>query len=92
MRRSQRLLAAIALVIASVSGGCYGSFAITHEVYKRNRRVDGRAAREGVFLALIIIPVYEAALLADMLVFNTIELISGDNPLVDRYDDDSTVP
>lgn len=94
MRRTRRRLAALALVIASASSGCYGSFAITQEVYKRNRRVDGRAAREGVFIALILVPVYEVALLADMLVFNTIELISGDNPLVDRYDgdEDATSP
>jgi hypothetical protein len=92
MPRTQKLLAALALVIASASGGCYGSFAVTREVYSRNRRVDGKAAREGVFIALILVPVYECALIADLLVFNTVELFTGDNPLGDDRDPDDTVP
>jgi hypothetical protein len=81
MPRSRRRLAALALAFAFASGGCYGSFAVTRSLYAHNQRVDGKAAREGVFLALIIVPVYECALLADLLVFNTIELLSGDNPM-----------
>jgi hypothetical protein len=81
MPRTRRLLAALALASACASGGCYGSFAVTKSLYAHNQRVDGKGAREGVFLALIIVPVYECALLADLLVFNTIELLSGDNPM-----------
>jgi len=91
-RGRRRFGAALALSLFAASSGCYGSFAVTREVYKRNKHVEGRAAKDGVFLALIIVPVYEAALLADMLVFNTIELFSGDNPLLDHDEDDSTTP
>jgi hypothetical protein len=90
MRR--RGLAALVLTFLVLSGGCYGSFAVTREVYRHNDHVDGQAAREGVFLALIIIPVYEAAVLADLLVFNTVELLSGHNPLDDRITDDEARP
>ena len=87
-RRRTRLGAALALAIAVASSGCYGSFAVTRELWHKNRRVEGRAGREIVFLALILVPVYECALLVDVLVFNTIELFTGDNPLGDHTEDD----
>ncbi len=82
-----RTLAAFALALLCAGHGCYGSFTATRTVYKRNARVEGRPAREGVFLALTIIPVYEVCLLADLLIFNTIELFGGENPIAERSDD-----
>ena len=91
MRRSG--LAALALALFVASSGCFGSFAVTRSVYRANNHVEGQAAREGVFLALVIVPVYEAALLVDLLVFNTIELFGGHNPLDDDSSpDDDTHP
>ncbi|HZU95764.1 MAG TPA: DUF3332 family protein [Planctomycetota bacterium] len=90
--RTRRRLAALALALLVASSGCFGSFAVTRSVYRANDHVEGQAAREGVFLALVIVPVYEAALLVDLLVFNTIELFGGHNPLDDSSPDDDTHP
>lgn len=62
--------------------GCYGSFAAWHNVHKYNGEVSSnKFAQEAVFLILNIIPVYGVAALLDVLIFNTIEFWSGDNPL-----------
>jgi hypothetical protein len=90
--RRRGLLAALALVLFVASSGCYGTFAVTRSVYRANDHVEGQAAREGVFLALMIVPVYEAAVLVDLLVFNTIELFGGHNPLDDSLQEDDTRP
>jgi hypothetical protein len=90
-RKPRRTYAALALALLGASSGCYGSFAVTRDVYHRNQHIEGRAARDGVFVALLIAPVYEIALLADLIVFNTWELITGDNPILDgSAADDST--
>jgi Domain of unknown function (DUF3332) len=69
-----------ALVLVGL-GGCFGQFAVTSEVVKRNSELETAPAREVIFLALLIVPVYEVSLLADVLVFNTIELVTGTNPV-----------
>lgn len=62
--------------------GCYGSFAAWHNIHKYNGEVsNNKFAQEAVFLILNIIPVYGVAALLDVLLFNTIEFWSGDNPL-----------
>jgi hypothetical protein len=77
----RRTLAALALACL---GGCYGQFAVTREVLKRNANVESAPAREGIFLALLIVPVYEVSVLADLLVFNAVELATGENPARDH--------
>jgi hypothetical protein len=42
--------------------------------------------REGVFLLLVILPVYEFSLLIDGLLLNSIEFWTGDKPVKERYD------
>lgn len=87
MRRPQRLAILGVLLGLSASSGCIGEFALTRDVYRRNRSIDSKAGREAAFLALCIVPVYEAALLADVLVFNAVELFSGENPLPEHPED-----
>jgi hypothetical protein len=88
MRRN-RILAACALALFCAVPGCVGSFAVTRTVYKKNVQIENRAAREGLFLALLIVPVYPVALLGDLLIFNTIELFGGENPMADEHDLDA---
>lgn len=38
---------------------------------------------EGVFLGLIIVPVYQFAIVGDVLIFNTMEYWQGENPIND---------
>ena len=42
---------------------------------------ENRWLNEGIFLGLNIIPVYSFALLGDLIVLNSIEWWSGDNPM-----------
>lgn len=63
-------------------GGCFGSFGATRALYAWNERVDdNKWLRWLVFLVFIILPVYSLFVLADVLVLNTIEFFSGENPI-----------
>lgn len=77
------LTIAIALTLAcSMSlSSCIGSFALTNKVLDWNREVGSKFVNELVFVAFWILPVYEITSIADILVINTIEFWSGDNPV-----------
>ena len=61
---------------------CLGSFALTNKVLNWNRQVGDKFVNELVFVAFWILPVYELTGLADLLVINSIEFWSGENPVV----------
>ena len=86
--RTRHRLGALALALLTATSGCYGSFAVTREIWKRNRKIEGSAAREAVFAGLVIFPVYEVAFLSDLFIFNAIELFTGDNPLLETVEED----
>jgi len=71
----------------SMTAACYGPFNLTRTLYKWNGEVKGAGdieakwMREGVFLALVLLPVYGISLLADAVVFNSIEFWTGENPI-----------
>lgn len=71
------LIAGTSVVFTS----CIGSFALTNKVMSWNRNIGTKFVNELVFLAFWIVPVYEVTALADVLVINSIEFWSGDNPL-----------
>lgn len=60
---------------------CMGKFALTRNLYAWNDQVSNKFVNEIVFVAFWILPVYEVCGLADLLVLNTIEFWSGDNPM-----------
>lgn len=62
-------------------GGCWGSFSLTGRVYDWNGSFGSKWASWGVFLVLIILPVYGTLLFIDAIVLNTIEFFSGKNPV-----------
>lgn len=74
-----------ALIIAGImlsQQSCIGSFQLTKSLYDWNTsEVGGKWGQALVFFALVVIPVYELTLLADMVVLNTIEFWGGSNPL-----------
>lgn len=73
-----------ALLIAGTSlvfSSCIGSFALTNRVLSWNRNIGPKFVNELVFFAFWILPVYEITALADVLVVNSIEFWSGNNPL-----------
>lgn len=62
---------------------CIGSFGIWNQLKSWNENIGNKFVNEIVFLAFHVIPVYEVAYLADVLVLNSIEFWSGSNPLSD---------
>lgn len=60
---------------------CIGSFGLFNKLLAWNQTIDNKFVNELVFFALWIVPVYEVAMLADLLVLNSIEFWSGENPV-----------
>lgn len=60
---------------------CIGSFALTHKVINWNNQVGSKFINELVFFAFWLIPVYEVTAVADLLVLNSVEFWSGNNPV-----------
>lgn len=74
-------VAAIALAGTLLFSSCIGSFGLSKKVLAWNQTIDNKFVNEIVFVALWIIPVYEVCLVADVLVINSIEFWSGENPV-----------
>jgi len=77
------LTVAVAITIATSLGlsSCIGSFALTNKLLSWNNTVGNKFVNELVFFAFWVLPVYEVAGIADLLVINSIEFWSGDNPV-----------
>lgn len=60
---------------------CIGSFSLTKKVITWNNQVGSKFINELVFFAFWILPVYEVTSIADLIVLNTIEFWSGNNPV-----------
>jgi hypothetical protein len=72
----------IALVLIAVMlSGCTGSFELTRKVYKFHRSIENKWVDEIVFLVCAYIPVYVIAILADSIIFNSIEFWTEENPM-----------
>lgn len=74
-------MAAIALAGTLLFSSCIGSFNLSKKVLAWNQTIDNKFVNEVVFVALWIVPVYEVCMLADILVINSIEFWSGENPV-----------
>ncbi len=72
---------AIAALLCTSLTSCMGQFALCKSVYSWNEQVSNKFVNELVFIAFWILPVYEVCGLADVLVLNSIEFWSGDNPM-----------
>ena len=60
---------------------CIGSFGLWSKLKDWNQGLGNKFVNEIVFLAFHIVPVYEVAILSDVLVLNSIEFWSGSNPI-----------
>ena len=81
MKRKNGVLILLMVTLLVLQMGCYGSFNLTRSVHDWNGQVGSDWGNEGVFLLLVIIPVYGITLIADAIVFNSIEFWSGENPI-----------
>lgn len=71
----------LALCASMLSTSCIGSFALANKLLAWNQTVGNKFVNELVFFAFWVIPVYEISALADVLVCNSIEFWSGNNPV-----------
>ena len=74
---------AISLAGTLTFSSCLGSFGITGKLYNFNQNVGGKFVNQVVFWAFCIVPVYEIAVFADVVIFNTIEFWTGSNPIAE---------
>jgi hypothetical protein len=83
MKRFRKLVAAVVLAtVAAAASGCYGQFALTRKIYAWNGEVTPNPfANSLIFFALVVIPVYELGALGDWIIFNTVEVFTGQNPI-----------
>lgn len=63
------------------STGCFGSFQATRKLYNFNKGVGDKWVQEVVFLAFSILPIYSIAALGDVVIFNSVEFWTGENPM-----------
>jgi hypothetical protein len=83
-RRTTALLLALAM-LSTTSLGCIGHFGLSGKVREFNlETTEDRWGREILFVCLYIIPVYPFAGMLDILIFNSVEFWTGENPINDK--------
>ncbi|MDH6315035.1 hypothetical protein M2459_000978 [Parabacteroides sp. PF5-5] len=82
-KRSLTLVVALTLASSILFSSCIGSFKLTNKLLDWNKGIDSKFVNELVFLAFHIVPVYGISILADILVINSIEFWTGNNPVAD---------
>lgn len=82
--KKTRMMAICAVLSGSLLfSSCIGSFGLWSNLKDWNQGIGNKFVNEIVFLAFHIVPVYEVAYLADILVLNSIEFWSGSNPVAE---------
>lgn len=77
----KKVILSIALASTLLLSSCLGSFRLTNKCYTWNKSIGDKWINELVFIGLNIIPVYDICVLADAIVFNSIEFWTGNNPI-----------
>lgn len=84
MKKTYLSVALICTLCAALTlPSCIGSFTLTKKLVSWNNQVGNKFVNELVFFAFWILPVYEVSALADLLVLNSIEFWSGENPVAE---------
>lgn len=81
MKKSKAVLVCAMLSGSVLFSSCIGSFGLWNSLKDWNQGVSNKFVNELIFLAFHIVPVYEVAYLADVLVLNSIEFWSGSSPV-----------
>lgn len=81
MKKNKMILMCAILAGSLFFTSCIGSFKLWNNLKDWNQGVSNKFVNELLFIALHIVPVYEIAYLADVLVLNSIEFWSGSNPV-----------
>lgn len=80
----KKVILSISLASTLLLSSCLGSFKLTNKCYTWNKSIGDKWINELVFIGLNIIPVYDICLLADAIVFNSIEFWTGNNPVANN--------
>ncbi|GAA4839113.1 DUF3332 domain-containing protein [Algivirga pacifica] len=75
------LMAVLVIGVTTIQTSCYGPFRLTTKLHDWNGQIGDKFINALVFLLLVIVPVYSITLLADGIIFNTIEFFGGKNPI-----------
>ena len=81
MKKSKMSLVCFLLSGSILFSSCIGSFGLFNNLKDWNQGIGNKFVNELVFLAFNIIPIYGVAYLADVLVLNSIEFWTGNNPV-----------
>ena len=81
MRKNKSLFVCALLSCCVLCSSCIGSFKLWNGMKDWNQGIGNKFVNELAFIALHIVPVYEIAYLADLVVVNTIEFWSGKSPM-----------
>lgn len=80
MKKSFFKLATVAVISCSILfSSCIGSFSLSSKLLAWNQTIDNKFINALIFIPLI--PIYGITLVGDVLLFNSIEFWSGDNPI-----------
>ena len=74
-------ISAVLLCATILFSSCIGSFGLTKKVQNWNESLGDKWTNELVFAALHIVPVYPFAIFADLIVCNSVEFWTGNNPV-----------
>lgn len=74
-------MAMLAIILTVGVAGCFGNFAATRKVYQFNESFGDKWMNQIMFWVLFVVPAYEIAGFADVVLFNTIEFWTGSNPI-----------
>ena len=81
LRRSVAALI-ITCFVPVATTACFGKFQLVQKVYKFNKEVDpDKWVQWFVFLVLSIIPIYGLATVIDVVLANSVEFWTGENPI-----------
>lgn len=83
MKITKKSILCVVLGSSLMCSSCIGSFGLWNNLKEWNEGLGQKFVNEIVFMALHLIPVYEVAYIADVLVLNSIEFWTGTNPLAD---------
>lgn len=81
MKKNKAVLVCAMLSGSVLFSSCIGSFGLWNSLKDWNQGVSNKFVNELIFLAFHIVPIYEVAYLADVLVLNSIEFWSGSSPV-----------
>lgn len=90
MKKRVKVLA-LTLSLCVLMSSCIGSFSLTSKLYRWNDNIGDKFINELVFIGLSILPVYEIAVFADAVIFNTIEFWTGNNLIASNNVGDTKV-